>query len=212
MLMHLDCFIEFYLKISNTQAMKPPIVEQAEKIELLASPARIEIMDTLEALGCMVTVAELAAAMGRPADGLYYHLRQLADGGLIEEELLPAGRCYRTLTRPGKRLSLRYTPGKNANARAVRKVAASIARVSERDFARALASEDTVAEGPARELWAARGKGWVNETDLAEINQLLARVMSVLHRGRTPDKDRLIAVSWMLAPVDAKPARRRPKR
>jgi DNA-binding transcriptional ArsR family regulator len=192
----------------NPMTAHSNIVEQAERIELLASPARIEVMDSLEALGCMVTVAELAAAMGRPADSLYYHLRQLADGGLIEEEERPAGRSYRTKTRPGRRLSLRYTPGKNANARAVRKVAASIARVSERDFARALAAEATVAEGPARELWAARGKGWVNETDLVEINQLLRKVMDVLHRPRTPDKERLIAVSFMLAPVNAKPARR----
>ena len=62
-------------------------VENAREIALLASPARIEIVDTLEALGEAVTVAELAARLGRPADGLYYHLRQLADGGLIEEQL-----------------------------------------------------------------------------------------------------------------------------
>jgi hypothetical protein len=161
-------------------------------------------------------VAELAVAMGRPADGLYYHLRQLAGGGLIDEVPLPAGRAYRTRTRPGRRLSLRYTPGKNANARAVRRVAASIARVSERDFARALGQPETVADGPARELWAARAKGWVGEAELHEINRLLGQVYDVLHRARTAERDRLVAVSWVLAPVDAKPARResarRPRR
>jgi DNA-binding transcriptional ArsR family regulator len=188
------------------------IVEDAGQIELLASPARIEIMDTLDALGCAVTVAELASAMGRAADGLYYHLRQLADGGLIEEEELPAGRTYRTRMRPGRRVALRYTPGKNANARAVRRVAASIARVSERDFARALARPETVAEGAARELWAGRAKSWVGEAELKEINALLGQLLDVLHRGRSAGKDRLIAVSWVLAPVAAKPARREPAR
>jgi DNA-binding transcriptional ArsR family regulator len=184
------------------------LVEDAAQIGLLASPARIEIMDTLEVLAGAVTVAELAAAMGRRADGLYYHLRQLADGGLIEEEEQPAGRLYRTRTRPGRRLALRYTPGKNANARAVRRVAASIARVSERDFARALARQETVAEGAARELWAGRAKGWVGEAELREINALMGQMLEVLHRGRTATRDRLIAVSWVLAPVDVKPARR----
>jgi DNA-binding transcriptional ArsR family regulator len=189
-------------------AHRPHVVENAAEIALLASPARIEIMDTLEALGSTVSVAELAHALGRPADGLYYHLRQLADGGLIEEELAEDGRRYRTRTRPGKRVTLRYKPGKTDNARAVRRVAASMSRVAERDFARALVDPDTVAEGPLRELWAARGKGWVGEDELAQINQLLRQLMDVLLAPRAPGKDKLIALSWVLAPLDAKPARR----
>lgn len=191
---------------------KGTIIEDAQQIELLASPARIEIMDTLEALEGAVTVAELAAAMGRAADGLYYHLRQLADGGLIEEAELPAGRAYRTRSRPGRRLTLRYTPGKTPNARAVRRVAASIARVSERDFARALMQPQSVVEGPARELWVGRAKGWVGEAEIKEINALLGQLLEVLHRPRSPDRERLAAISWVLAPVDAQPAKRAPAR
>ena len=156
------------------------IVDRADEIALLTSPARIEIMDTLEAFGSTVSVAELARALGRSADGLYYHLRQLADGGLIEEELGDDGRRYRTRTRPGKRLTLRYKPGKTNNARAVRSVAASMSRVAERDFARALDDANTVVEGSLRELWAARSKGWVGTDELAEINRLLNRLMELL--------------------------------
>jgi len=190
-------------------AQQPHIVESAEEIALLASPARIEIVDTLEALGGAVSVAELAAALGRPADGLYYHLRQLADGGLVEEEVAADGRRYRTRARAGKRLRLRYKPGKTDNARAVRSVAASMARVAERDFARALADPDTVVEGARRELWASRGKGWVGAAELAEINRLLGCLMELLQQPRAPARNRLIALSWVLAPVDAKPARRK---
>ena len=189
-------------------AQRPHVVEHADQIALLASPARIEIMDTLEALGSAVSVAELAQALGRPADGLYYHLRQLADGELIEEELGDDGRRYRTRTRPGKRLTLRYKPGKTENARAVRSVAASIARVAERDFSRALADADTAVEGPLRELWAARGKGWVGTQELAEINRLLNQLMQLLLQPRAAGRQKLIALSWVLAPLDAKPARR----
>jgi hypothetical protein len=104
---------------------------------------------------------------------------------------------------------LRYKPGKTDNARAVRSVAASMSRVAERDFARALADPDTVAAGPLRELWAARGKGWVGESELAQINQLLKQLMDVLLAPRAAGKDKLIALSWVLAPLDAKPARRK---
>jgi DNA-binding transcriptional ArsR family regulator len=184
------------------------VVEDADTIGLLASPTRIEIVDTLEALRRSVSVAELAAQLGRPADGLYYHLRQLADGGLIEEEIAADGRRYRTRTRTGDRLRLRYRPGTTSNAQAVARVAASVLRVAGRDFARAVADPASVAEGPQRELWAARGKGWVGPAELAEINRLLARVMDLLQGPRDTRKGKLVAVSWVLAPVETKPSRR----
>jgi DNA-binding transcriptional ArsR family regulator len=174
----------------------------------LASPARIELIDTLEALGGEASVAELAAQLGRPADGLYYHLRQLAEGGLLIEEATPEGRRYRTRMPRGERLRLRYRPGKTANAEAVDGVAASVLRVAGRDFSRALADPSSIVEGPLRELWAARNKGWVGDAELAEINKLLLRINTLLRRARSPTRDRLVALSWILAPVDAKPARR----
>jgi DNA-binding transcriptional ArsR family regulator len=183
-------------------------IENAHEIALLASPARIELIDTLEALGGEASVAELAAQLGRPADGLYYHLRQLAEGGLLIEEATPEGRRYRTRMPRGERLSLRYRPGRTANAAAVGGVAASVLRVAGRDFSRALADPASVAEGPMRELWAARNKGWVGDTELAEINKLLVRINTLLRRQRSQARDRLVALSWILAPVDAKPARR----
>jgi len=183
-------------------------IENPKEIELLASPTRIEIVDTLESLGGEATVAELAAQLGRPADGLYYHLRQLAEGGLLVETATPEGRRYRTRVPEGERLRLRYRPGKNANAQAVGDVAASVLRVAGRDFKRAIADPDAVAEGPLRELWAARNKGWVGNAELAEINRLLMRIIALLHRPRTTARNRLLALSWIVAPVDAKPARR----
>lgn len=184
------------------------VIENAREIALLASPTRIEIVDTLESLGSAVSVAELAAALGRPADGLYYHLRQLAAGGLIEEEAAPEGRRYRTRSRSGDRLRLRYRPGANANARAVERVAASVLRVAGRDFARAIEDPATVVEGAQRELWAARGKGWVGAAEVAEVNRLLSRLMDLLQQPRSTKRDRLVALTWVLAPLEPQPARR----
>ncbi len=185
-------------------------LEDPAEIGLLASPTRIEIVDTLEATGgAALSVAELAQRLGRAADGLYYHLRQLANAGLVEEHDTPDGRRYRSRVRAGERLSLRYKPGATANAEAVARVAASALRVAERDFRRALADPATVVEGPHRELWAARGKGWVNRDDLAEINTLLARLMDLLQQPRGEDDDgRFVALAWVLAPLEGQPARR----
>lgn len=183
-------------------------LEDPAHIELLASPARIEIVDTLEALGDAVSVAELAAALGRPADGLYYHLRPLCAAGIVDEVEAADGNRYRTSARA--RVSLRYRPGATANADAVRRVAASILRVAGRDFDRAIADRRSVVEGPRRELWAARGKGWVGASELAEINRLLARLDALLRRPRSPRRDRLIALAWVMTPAEERPARRTP--
>lgn len=187
---------------------KSSSIERAADIALLASPSRIEIVDTLEAMGSSVSVAELAARLGRPADGLYYHLRQLVRGGLVEEEVATEGRRYSIRTHPGDRLRLRYRPGATANAQAVAKVAASVLRVAERDFRRALSDPETVAEGPQRELWVARGKGWVRPDELAEINRLLTRLMELLQQPRAGEKAELVSLSWVLAPLEAKSSRR----
>ena len=183
-------------------------IEDAKKIAVLAAPARIEIVSTLEALGGSATVAELAEQLGRPADGLYYHLNALMRVGLIEEHATSGARRYRATTPGGQRLRLRYRPGATANARAVGRVAASVSRLAQRDFVRALSQADTAVEGPARELWAARLRGWLDPAQLAEVNRLLLRLRQLFSRSRPTSTGKLIALQWILAPINAKPARR----
>ena len=186
-------------------------IRQPRQIALLAAPARQELIDTLESLGGEASVAALAAHLGRPADSLYYHLRLLVRGGLLEE--LPddgEGRRYRTHATDGARLRLQYATGASAKAAAVGRVAASMLRIAGRDFTAALADPDTVTAGELRELWASRSKGWVGPKELAEINALLARLLEVLHRPRRDDSDRLVALTWTLSPLVAKPKRRPP--
>src|SRR5476651_758097 len=98
-------------------------IEDAKKIAVLAAPARIEIIGMLEALGGTATVAALAEQLGRPADGLYYHLRALLRVGLIEQlEGSGSGRLYCMASPGNPRLRLRYKPGTGANAKAVGRV------------------------------------------------------------------------------------------
>ena len=186
------------------------IVEDAKRIAVLATPIRVELVTTIQALGGAATVAKLALQLGRPADGLYYHLRALVRSGLVEEQAETGGRRYRLKTPPGERMSLRYKPGANSNAKAVARVASSMSRLARRDFVRALSRVDTVAEGPARELWVARLRGWVDKVELAEVNRLLQRLADLLLRTRPTRSGKLVALHWILAPIDAKPTRRAP--
>ncbi|MBL8299467.1 MAG: helix-turn-helix domain-containing protein [Rhodanobacteraceae bacterium] len=198
-----------------TQSRKPRTaaanraVEKPREIALLAAPARRELVDILEALGGEASVATLAAQLGRPADGLYYHLRLLVRGGLLEE--LPdrgEGRRYRTRADKGERLQLRYRGGRNAGAAAVEKVGTAMMRVAVRDFAAALKRNDVATEGPQRDVWASRSKGWVDRRDLAEINRLLARALELVQKPRSKSRDKLVALAWVLAPLPVRPSRR----
>ena len=186
------------------------IVEDARKIAVLATPIRIELVTTIQALGGAATVAELAVQLGRPADGLYYHLRALVRSGLAEERAEAGGRRYRLTTPRGQRMSLRYKPGATPNAKAVARVASSMSRLAQRDFVRALSRADAVVEGPSRELWVARLRGWVDPAELAKVNRLLQRLAEMLLRTRPTRTGKLIALHWILTPIDAKPARRAP--
>ncbi len=178
------------------------------RIRSLASPVRQEIIDTLESLGGEAAVAQIAAQMGRPADGLYYHLRQLVKSGLLHESPDDSdGRRYRTAAARGERLWLRYG-GRLPNVEPVARVVAGLVRMAERDFGHALRSGRAVGEGEQRDLWAARNKGWVSAAELGQINRLLTQLSELMHQPRSPRRDRLLALAWVMAPIDARPLRR----
>src|SRR5258708_38220571 len=107
------------------------LVRRTRQLATLAAAARQEIVDVLEQMGT-VSVAELAAALARPADALYFHLRVLTRVGLVRK----AG--YRR--RPGgiealfstvkPELQLHYEPRNPANREAISNIVASMLRLA----------------------------------------------------------------------------------
>jgi predicted ArsR family transcriptional regulator len=190
-------------------------------IAALGSPVRQELLDTVEALGGTATIAELAAQLGRPADGLYYHIDLLCRAGLLaaaKQGTSRAGRSerrYRVPTAPGRALHVVYRPREPRNAAAVKDVVGGMLRIARRDFDRALAvaaagddGGQVVVEGAKRTLWAARGTGWVSDAELAELNRLLAELTRLLRKPRGGARQRLISLCYQLAPMTARPVRR----
>lgn len=183
------------------------IVDPAQ-IALFASGIRQEIVDTLESLGGEAEVAEIARQLGRPADGLYYHLDLLAKGGLLDAEEAGGARRYRLARKKDAVLQLDYRSGGEKACRASVRVIDSMLKIAGRDFREALADPHARIGGPRRDLWASRGKGWVSESELGEINRLLSRLNDLLRGPRRPGRDRLVSLCYVLAPVAAQPVRR----
>lgn len=187
-------------------------VDDPRQMRAAKSGVRQEIMDTVLSSGAC-SVADLAAELGRPADGLYYHVRALLKAGLLEEAGQRQGQrgletVYRT---PGKaeRMQLKYRPDDPKNVAAITDIVGNLLRVTERDFRDAFRPDIAVVSGKYRNLWAARNKGWLSKTELAEANELISRLISLLNQPRSEERDRLYVLTTVIAPVEARAPRRR---
>ncbi|TCQ01725.1 winged helix-turn-helix domain-containing protein [Sphingomonas sp. PP-CC-3A-396] len=190
----------------------PRVIRDPAQVRLLSSSVRQEIVDTLAALGGEAGVASLADQLGRPADGLYYHLRALVAGGLVEE--LPSDGMERRFRLAGGGhgpLRLSYDLGPNGNGVELRAFAHGLLQIANRDFQAALEQSDTVVAGPARTLWASRNKGWLAAADVEEVNALLARLGELTSQPKADGRAQLVSLAFVLAPTEARSKRRAPR-
>jgi DNA-binding transcriptional ArsR family regulator len=191
--------------------MKSPsraLISRQSQLSVLASPARQEILDVLTRTG-PAAVAELGALLGRPADGLYYHLRALQRARLVVEagERIHRGRkeaLYRTVHAEPK---LRHDPSPGGNTPGVVAIVASMLRLGIRDFRRAAADRFVRVQGPRRELWALRATGWLSPAQVAVVNRRIAALRTTVS-GRRPGA-RLYAITILLTPLDHRARRKR---
>lgn len=160
-----------------------------------------------------VSVAELAAVLGRPADGLYYHLRVLQRAGLVEAagSRGRGGRNEALVRAAAAQFAIRYpaAPGRRG---AVTSIVRAMLRIGARDFARAIVRPDVRVDGPARELWALRTTAWLSPAQVRQVNRLM---LELSRSGtRTAPRGRLYAVTVLLAPLTHRDPRtgRRPRR
>jgi DNA-binding transcriptional ArsR family regulator len=153
------------------------VIDSKKQLTALASAARQEILDVLVQMGT-VSVAELAATLGRAPDALYYHLRILMQTGLAEsagnrrterrrEEL------FRAVARD---LRINYELSRQRNEKTLTAVIGSMLRLGIRDFRDAIRNEEVIVSGKHRELWASRKTGRLAKSDLNKVIELIKRL------------------------------------
>jgi DNA-binding transcriptional ArsR family regulator len=184
-------------------------IGRAGQIETLSSPIRQDIVDTVDALGsCSVT--ELAKVLGRPADGLYYHVKALQRAHLLEVSVaIRGGRRETRLSLEGRQF-IRYKPAQATNRAAVLRVVSAMLRNARRHFARGLRAEGAVVGGARRNLWAARTRGGLSRNGLREVNRLLHALLRAFERPKATGSRRdLYEVTFVLAPAHMRRPRAR---
>lgn len=191
-------------------APKRHVIRSDKQLRVLVSAARQEIVDVMADLGT-VSVAEIAAALRRPADALYFHLRTLQRAGLVKKagSRRRGGRLealYRTIS---PELFLHYEPASAMNRRAVTAIVSSMLRLGVRDFRRAFGRSEVVVSGPQRELWAWRKAARLTLPQVAALNR---QIQDLAHSMSQPQgKGRLFGVTVLLVPLD-RPGRSRKER
>jgi DNA-binding transcriptional ArsR family regulator len=180
--------------------IRPHPIRNEKQLAVLQAAARQEIVDVLAELGT-VSVAELAAALGRPADALYFHLRALTRVGLVKKagyRSRPSGKeaLYCAVS---PELQLHYEPQKASNRKAVSAIVASMLRLTTRDFRAAFERDGVVVSGPRRELWALRKAGRLSHEQLAEVNRRIKRLVRGVSAPRR--QSQLYAVTVVLTPL-----------
>lgn len=188
--------------MKHAKTTNSPITNPAQ-VSALAAPARQEVIDVLETAG-PCSVAQLATLLAKPADGLYHHLRMLLKVGLIYEvdrrlEGRHAFVIYDVVSRP---VTMSYAaPAKPAD---ITKVIAAAQRLSLRDFRSCLAAGDSAIEGPEREIWGARVRGYITKDQLQAMNGHLASILKIIRTPASPNRKsngRIMSVSFVLTPV-----------
>jgi len=145
----------------------------------------------------------------RPADGLYYHVDILRRAGLFVA--VPGGRSHagrserRYRTPAGPAPSSGWSISRAFRATSPRYAMWSAACCDRTPRLRPRVRRRRRDRGSARELWAARSTGWVSDAELAEINRLLGRLSRLLRQPRGGNRQRLISLCFVLAPMTAPP-------
>jgi predicted transcriptional regulator len=183
---------------------KTLVLRTREQKKAVASPLRLEL------LGLFVdrkplSVAEIAARMGRPATGIHYHVRVLEKAGILRR----VGR-----QRSGPRPEALYEPvadlfkmeQKRGDAPddAVKTLSTAF-RMAERDMRAAMRDPGAKSSGPYRNVFGARIHCRLSRKDLAELNRRLReieRLLSTIHKKHEPSKDdSFVSLTLALMPL-----------
>jgi len=157
------------------------LVLNRQQTGLLVSPARLEILEALDALG-RASARELAAHLSRPPGAVYHHVRTLASAGLIVEAGVRRGsRRPEALYAPAAERLAVAAGGSTAGDRQAVRTLHTVLRQAGRDV------EAAFVRGPAllkRRFYGGQVSGALTPVEVKRVMALLAAVEAILRRAK----------------------------
>ncbi len=165
-------------------------IEDAETLDVIADPVRMEL---LEQLAAPRTVKELADAMEVPRTRLYHHIGLLVDAGVIR---VVESREKRALTERVYQASARaYQPSQEFLAgvdprRQAQVILDSLFAATRADFVRSVEEGTVALDGPGTQVDVGRRRLMLtasqHESFLSELGELFGRYRGLEDEGATP--------------------------
>lgn len=194
--------------MSDTQRY---ILESLSQLQAISSPIKQEIIDVIQSRGPS-SISDIAEELGRPADGLYYHVKAL----LKEHLLIEVGASKKAgqrkkrydTSRSGSLMEAGYDQSDPDKIMAMNQIVSSMLKIAMKDYSAGINSTAAVVEGEGRNLSACRIKGRLTDGEVRKVNRLLAELFSVFSHQKKDSSENLYSIAWVLAPIEAKPKRR----
>jgi DNA-binding transcriptional ArsR family regulator len=187
--------------------LKSATAETRAQRKALTSPIRLEILGLFMGTGPL-SISDMARKMGRKAGSLYHHVGLLEKAGILRQAgTRPKGKRFETLFEPvAEKFSMAAGQGDaDADAQAVQAIKSAF-RMTLRDFAAALASPDTVQEGPERNMLVTRIHMCASPGLLARLNDHFDALNDILQaeaalQGDTKPDGQYISLTLALLPL-----------
>jgi hypothetical protein len=182
-------------------------VLHTDQLRILASPVRIDIVGAFQAYGSM-PIRELADKLARPADGLYHHVRQLQEAGILQvaKTARRGKRDESVFALTAERFGHTSKPKSPVQKQAVVEAAAAALRLTNREFCRAvLANESSQTKRTGKVPFAktklSRQRSWLTNQDLKSLHNLLNQIESFLQARMRRKQGRPFAVTLAVVPL-----------
>jgi DNA-binding transcriptional ArsR family regulator len=192
----------------STNGPKIHTIEGEAQRRAISSPLRLEILGHFSA-GRPLSVREVAERMGRPATAIHYHVRLLAQSGLLRKsgERRDGRRREAEYSMVAEAIAIlgRGQPSEEGEQTLALKTTASAFRMAERDMKAALADGAARSEGEDRNFLATRIHCRLSREEMAEINRrldaLLGAVLESIRREESRDDDEFVSLTLALMPL-----------
>ena len=186
----------------KNETLTTHLVTRRDQLDALISPVRLEIVDCFEA-GEALSVRQVAELMGRPPASLHFHVKKLADVGLLRESGTRGQgprteKLYRLIA---PRIAVAMRPRSRASVEAAVRGASTILRLAAREFASAAESGHW---GTASMVCGGRRRLWLSDTALRELARRMESLDRYLATQSKKREGRQYSWTSLLVPLGAR--------
>jgi DNA-binding transcriptional ArsR family regulator len=173
---------------------------------VLVAPVRLEVVESMRMMA-PCSIAEIAAALDRPADTLYRHIDKLKRAGVVVEAgVRRSGRRFEQvydLVADDFRVGFKEVYGRTAN-KAYNDTMQSILKIASRTARDSAAASELVGMGEERNIIGKIEHAWLTQEEFVELREMMMKVKLYMDARKARRDGRLYLAAVIAMPVTRK--------